>query len=220
MHLYTKLQKKSVASLTSAQVKTSTKHLRNVLSLALFIVILAAATVNAQEPPQVFALPDARASEAYRANIEDVLHEKYGLKLEAGSPRAVVLWSIADGKVPPGISVRTDGTIVGTPTDSGTDNYSFRLKAVDVAVKDEDLVLNFTLAIKPARLRLTKIEGPRLVAVDMRTAETNSTVSAGTGDSSVNAGRTTTSPTNRPDSLPSPGQDAARTALDAQRKID
>jgi hypothetical protein len=216
MHLFMKLQKKSVTSLTSAQAKTSTTQVRNVVVFALFIVILTATMANAQDRPQVFALPDARTSEAYRANIEEVLHEKYGLRLEAGSPRAIVLWSIADGKVPPGISVGTDGTIVGTPTDSGTDNYSFRLKVVDVAVKDEDLVLNFTLAIKPARLRLTKIEGPRLVAVDMRSADTN-TSTASTGNSSVDTDRTASRGAGRTDSLPAQAQDPARTKLEQNR---
>jgi hypothetical protein len=220
MHLEKDFQANSVMPLTPRQAKTLKTHIRKLLLFGLSMMILTATRASAQERPQVFVLPDARTSEAYRANIEDVLHEKYGLRLEAGSARAIVLWSIADGKVPPGMSVRTDGTIVGTPTDSSTDSYTFRLKVVDVAVKDEELVLNFTLAVKAARLRLTKIEGPRLVAVDMRTADTNSTMSAGTGDSSVNADRTATSPTNRLDSLPTPGQDPARTALDAQRKID
>jgi hypothetical protein len=201
MHLEKDFQTNSVMPLTPRQAKMVKTHIRKLLLFGLSMMILTATRASAQERPQVFALPDASAREAYSANIEDVLREKYKLRIEGNSPRAIVLWSIADGKLPPGLSVGTDGLLVGTPTYDRTDNYSFRLKAVDVAVKDEELILNFTLAVKPARLRLTKIEGPRLVAVEMRQADSNSgAVSERSGSSPVETDRPVSPEINRTDS--------------------
>jgi len=126
------------------------------------------ASILAQESSQTFSLPDARAGEAYRVNLETVLREKYGLRLESGARNAIIQWAVAGGDLPAGVSVRTDGTIIGQPDVARTDNYRFRLRVVDASVKDEELLLDFILAVKPGRLRLSKIEGPRLVPVDLR----------------------------------------------------
>src|SRR6266403_676499 len=222
MYLSTLFQKSTANLFTSHNAKAFTTYSRKMFLFGLLIVMLIAARGSAQERPQVFALPDARAGEAYRANMEEVLREKYGLRLEAGSPRAIVLWSLADGEVPPGTSVRTDGTIVGTATNGATDNYAFRLKILDASAKTEELILNFSIAVKPGRLRLTKIEGPRLVAVDMRTSDTKSgRESSGIGNSAVNADQPL-SGTNRADGLRSQAQAdqrvaAARDALTQQQ---
>lgn len=80
----------------------------------LLMFVLTPFTGVAQERPQVFSLPEAHAGEAYKEQIEDVLREKYSLKLESGTPKAIIQWWPAGGELPLGMSVRTDGTIVGT----------------------------------------------------------------------------------------------------------
>jgi len=176
-------------------------HLRKSLLFVLFMFVFTSVSAAAQERPQMFALPDAHVDEAYRANIEEVLHDKYGKKLEAGSAKAILLWSIADGELPTGISIRTDGTIVGTPTTTRIDNYQFQLKVVDVSVRDEALLLEFSLAVRPGRLRLSQISGPRLVPVDMRGAESNNGPAASrSGTSTGDEGRPFTRAVNPADS--------------------
>src|SRR6185369_9892340 len=58
-----------------------TTYFRIALIVGLFIFVLTPILASAQEQPQVFALPEARVGEAYRVNLEDVLREKYRLKL-------------------------------------------------------------------------------------------------------------------------------------------
>ncbi len=147
----------------------------------LLVMVIASWTVVAQEQPRVFSLPVAYASEAYRTNAEDVLRDKYGLKLESGARTAIIQW-YPEGELPPGISLRTDGTIIGTPTSSRDGGYRFRLKIVDVSVKNEELLVDFTLPVKPGRLRLTKIEGPRLVPVVSTDESSKGSVSSSSAD--------------------------------------
>ncbi len=53
--------------------------------LGVLVLLLAfSAVVAGQEQSQVFALPEARAGELYRVELERVLREKYRLKLESG----------------------------------------------------------------------------------------------------------------------------------------
>jgi hypothetical protein len=146
-------------------------RIRKALLLSLFIFAFASVRATAQEKPQVFSLPDARTGEAYRANVEDVLRDRYGLKISS-MPRAILLWSIAGGERPPGISVRTDGTVAGTPTANRVDDYQFRLKVVDASDKDDELLINLSVIVKPERLRLSQFSGPRLVPIDMRSDQT------------------------------------------------
>jgi hypothetical protein len=141
------------------------------LGLFLFVIVVFPMAVTAQDDGKVFALPDAHAGEAYRVEIEQVLREKYRLKLDAGSQDAIIQWSLAGGELPLGMIVRTDGTIGGSPADPRPESYRFRLKAVDVTAKDEELYLDFAVAVRAGRLRLSKIQGPRLVLVDMRTSQ-------------------------------------------------
>jgi hypothetical protein len=143
-----------------------------VISVCFFLFLALAASANAQPASQVFTLPDARSGEGYRVELETVLRDRYGLRLESGTRNAIIQWTIADGDLPAGISVHTDGTIIGQPEAGRTDPYRFRLRVVDVSVKDEELVLDFTLAVKAGRLRLSKIEGPRLVPVNIRESAT------------------------------------------------
>ena len=146
-------------------MKTYRSHL--ILFLIQFFVSVNG--VLAQEKSQEFALPDARQGEDYRVEIESVLREKYQLTLMSGQANAVILWATASGEVPSGLSVRTDGTIIGSTKEARLGSYHFSLKAVDMAVRDEPLEIRFSLEVKAGRLRLTKMEGPRLVPVEAGT---------------------------------------------------
>jgi hypothetical protein len=153
------------------------------LGLSVVLIVVLPASILAQGSSQSFSLPDARAGEAYRVELETVLSGRYGLRLESGARNAIIRWALADGDLPPGLSVRTDGTIIGQPDIARTDPYRFRLRVVDVSVKDEELLLDFTLVVKTGRLRLSKIEGPRLVPIEIRTsgaqeASTNAAISS------------------------------------------
>jgi hypothetical protein len=150
-----------------------TSHFCRLISLFVFLLVLVPASVTAQQPAQVFALPEAHAGEGYRVELETVLRERYGLRIESGARNAIIQWALADGDVPAGISVRTDGTIIGQPDVAHADAYRFRLRVIDVSVKDEQLLIDVSLVVKAGRLRLSKIEGPRLVPADMRSSPAN-----------------------------------------------
>jgi Putative Ig domain len=194
-----------------------TTYVRKALLVGLFIFVLTSIPSSAQERPHVFALPDARMGEAYRVNIEDVLRDKYGLKLEAGTSRAILLWSVADGDIPAGISMRTDGTVAGTPATTRVDDYQFRLRVVDASVKDEELLLAFSLAIKPGRLRLSQIAGPRLVPVAVGADSNSGSPSSGSGSSSLETSRTASRADDRADSLSYQTQAEAKRQLDKEK---
>jgi len=136
--------------------------------LVLFLILFFLPTFSAmaQEQPPEYALPSARVGEDYRAEIESVLREKYQLRLESGNTDRVIRWTMSSGEVPSGLSVQTDGTIIGRPSQVRTGIYQFSLKAVDVAVRDESLELRFSLEVKAGRLRLSRIDGSRLTPSD------------------------------------------------------
>jgi hypothetical protein len=150
-------------------------HKRHLIQILILFFVPTLSAVAQQ--PQEFVLPTAHVGEDYRAEIESVLRDKYQLRLESGKLNAVILWTTAVGDVPAGLSVRTDGTVIGRPTDVRAGIYQFSLKAVDMAMRDEPLELRFSLEVKAGRLRLTKIEGPRLVPVDNAVFNHPSTVS-------------------------------------------
>lgn len=144
------------------------KHgIRNLILLFISFLPLSLFGVRAQELPQEFSLPVSRLGEDYRVEVEGVLRDKYRLRVDAGRPDAVVVWAMSSGELPAGLSLRTDGTIMGNAKDAHVGPYQFSLKAVDMAVRDEALELRFSIEVRAGRLRLAKIEGPRLVPVDM-----------------------------------------------------
>jgi hypothetical protein len=140
-------------------------YTRNLILLLISFVPLSS-VVMAQDVPEEFVLPVARLGDDYRVEIENVLRDKYRVRVDAGKANAVILWAIASGEMPAGLTVRTDGTIIGNANNANVRSYHFALKAVDMAVRDEPLELRFALEVKAGRLRLTKIEGPRLVPAD------------------------------------------------------
>jgi len=141
------------------------KPYTRILILLLISFLPLSSMVMAQEVPEEFVLPVARLGDDYRVEIENVLREKYRVRVDAGKSNAVILWAMSSGEMPAGLSLRTDGTIIGNANAAGIGSYHFAVKAVDMAVRDEPLELRFALEVKAGRLRLTKIEGPRLVPV-------------------------------------------------------
>jgi len=85
------------------------------------------------QQPQEFALPVARVGQDYRVEIETVLRNKYQLKLKSGNTNAVILWTNGSGELPAGLSLRTDGTIIGRTNEVRTGTYQFSLKAVEIS---------------------------------------------------------------------------------------
>ena len=138
-----------------------------ILFLSLFFLLSLSAVAQEQAPE--YTLPSAHVGEDYRAEIESVLREKYQLRLESGNTNRVIRWTISLGEVPAGLSVQTDGTIIGRPGQVRTGIYQFSLKAVDTAVRDDPLELRFSLEVKAGRLRLTRIDGSSLVSVNSST---------------------------------------------------
>ena len=133
-------------------------------------------TVMAQETTQEFVLPMARQGEPYRVEIESILRDKYRLKLEAGR-NAIILWSPVSGELPAGLTVQSNGTINGVLNESQVGVYRFRLKAVDANIRDEALELQFSIEFRTPRLKLSRIEGPRLVPVGPSNADSTITES-------------------------------------------
>jgi hypothetical protein len=176
----------------------------NFLWVVAFVAVLSM-TAYAQDQAQVFQLPDARVGEGYRAEIEQVLRDTYRLKLESGTRDAIIQWALAGGNLPPGLSVRTDGYVVGVPTEYRADSYTFRLRALDNAAKDDPLVLEFTVNLRAGGLRLVKFEGPRLSRVDAGDQQSDRTTSAKNASGSLGP----------PDSAPTvPADEPQKTAAE------
>lgn len=131
-------------------------------------------TANADTPPLTLALPEARASEVYSADIEAVLRMKYRLKIETAARTSILQWTFVDGELPPGLMVRSNGTVAGTPRASRNEAYRFRVQVVDIADNNpEPLFLDVSVLIASPRLRLTKISAPTLAPVDEEVAPGN-----------------------------------------------
>jgi hypothetical protein len=121
-------------------------------------------TVHSQEAPDVYALPDGKAGERYVANIATVLGQNYALRVETGRRTSVFRWTLDAGELPPGIFVRPNGTISGMPRSPREEPYIFSLKVADAAtLHSTALVLNFSLKVSQTALKLTRVDGPKLV---------------------------------------------------------
>jgi len=122
--------------------------------------------VLAQGTPEVFKLPDGVSGEAYRANIETVLRDEYGLKIENAASSSILQWAFVGGVMPSGLKLRTDGFIIGNPNVSESQTLLFQAKVFDATEPNsEPLVLHFKLSVNVPRLRLTKITTPTLSRV-------------------------------------------------------
>lgn len=122
----------------------------------------------AQGSPDVYDLPTARAGETYRVNLEEVLRQKYGLELRLGSRVSDWRWSQLEG-LPPGLSIRDDGTVEGTPISGKKNVYEFGARVVDAnSPKAPSSVLRFTLRVEQQRIQLASTNAPNLVPVVSR----------------------------------------------------
>jgi hypothetical protein len=136
------------------------------LAKTLFVLTVLTLTVPITAIAQTFELPEARAGEHYRVQIQQVFRDAYRLKLETGSQDAVIQWALENGDLPPGLAVRADGFILGKPDASRDGAFAFRLRAQDTAAKNDTLVLEFVIKLKGGGLRLVKFEGPTLAPLD------------------------------------------------------
>lgn len=126
--------------------------------------------VWANDLPEVFALPDGQAAEAYRVGIEKVLSERYGRRLETGRRASVFRWAFTDGELPPGLTVRPTGIVAGVLRAPREQPYRFRVSVVDMTPGAGALVLSFSLRVTAARIRLSRVDAPRLVPTTGRAA--------------------------------------------------
>lgn len=123
-------------------------------------------TAQAQTAPQILSLPEGRSGEPYRVQLESVLRDNYGLKLEAGKRSSIFRWGFVSGELPPGLSLRMNGTIVGTPRKPHTQPYQFQLRVIDATMTGADpLKLDFSLTINASQVKLVQVNAPRLVAI-------------------------------------------------------
>jgi len=134
------------------------------LSLTLLIVFYGMPLpVLAQGTPETFTLTEGTSGEVYRANIETILREKYRLRIETAASSSILQWAFVSGDMPSGLTLRTDGLIIGIPNVSESQILRFRAKVFDAAEpKHVPLVLYFSLSINVPSLKLTKITAPRL----------------------------------------------------------
>ena len=143
------VEAKSIGYLVEGEMKTFVS-----VSLALILVLCNLTLAFAQERPQVFALPDARAGETYLVRFETLLRERYRLRLDTASKGSILQWAFADGELPPGLTVRTDGTISGIAKPEQAQSYRFRVKVIDAALPDENLILECAVNVKASSLKL------------------------------------------------------------------
>jgi hypothetical protein len=140
-------------------------------SLCLLITFYGSSLAEAPyEEPQIFSLPDARVGESYRIEVEALLREKYRLRLEGNSVNAILQWALVDGELPRGLTIRSDGILIGAPQENKAESYRFRLKVVDESSPEEPLILEFVVGVKAAAVKLVKINGPMLVPFDSEEA--------------------------------------------------
>ncbi|HEY0376399.1 MAG TPA: hypothetical protein VGC87_05515 [Pyrinomonadaceae bacterium] len=159
------------------------------LSLSLSLVLCGTPLAAAAETaPGVFTLPEGRVAEAYHADIEAVLRERYQMKVETGVRNSILQWSLLDGELPPGLTVRTDGTLDGVPKSYREQPYQFTVKVIDMSVNDSGpLVIPLSLSVTAPRLRLTRLNGPTLVPLAPTAGERVSSADAAEAHTSASS---------------------------------
>jgi Putative Ig domain len=139
-------------------------------TLCMLMFCVACLSALAQSGNDVFQLPDGQARAAYQVDIEAVLREKYRQRIETGVNNSILQWSVVDGELPAGLTIRTNGQVAGTPETPRERPYVFRVKVVDRSMADSSsLMISLSVVIAPPRLRLARIEGPALVPMDNST---------------------------------------------------
>jgi hypothetical protein len=143
--------------------------MKTCMSLTLCLLIMSYGmplTARANVATEVYLLPESRVGEPYQSDIEAVLRDKYRLKVETGRSESIVQWFLLDGELPPGLTVRTNSTVTGTPSSYRAQPYQFRVRIVDQSASNaEQLVVPLSITVAPPGLRLARIE-PTLVRYD------------------------------------------------------
>ena len=143
-------------------------RLTRALCLCLIVVLHGMPiTAGAQATARTFALPAGRVSEQYQVSIPLVLRDTYRLKLvQDGAPSPDFRWGLVTGELPDGLELSPDGVIMGRPSIFREQPYRFRVVATaipDQAISDP---IDFSLSVTGPRVKLVKINSPRLVPSD------------------------------------------------------
>jgi uncharacterized repeat protein (TIGR01451 family) len=107
--------------------------------------------IDARTEPYIVttSLPDGHVGRAYSAQLYAI----------AEDPVSDLRWSVVHGSLPPGLKIKNDPAIVGTPTEMGTFTFTLR---VDDVVDGTSATREFTITIHPADvfLHVTKTAFP------------------------------------------------------------
>jgi len=144
--------------------------MKTLLSLAFCLLLTFSGvplTARANITTEVYLLPESRAGQAYQSDIEAVLRDKYSLQIETSKSDSILQWFLLDGELPPGLTLRTNGSVVGTPSTYRAQPYQFRVRVIDQSVNNaEQLVIPLSITVAAPGLRLSRINGPTLVRSD------------------------------------------------------
>lgn len=121
--------------------------------------------VHAQTVAEAFSLPEVQAGEVYRINIVSVLRDKYRLRLETGARSTLFRWAFSGGELPPGLVVRPNGNVTGTPRAPRAEPYNFQVRVTGTPGA-EPLTIDLSLAVTSAKVRLVQVNGPKLVPLE------------------------------------------------------
>ena len=154
------------------------KLARNIILVWLIVVFAMPLPVLAlQTGTETFVLPEGTSGGAYQSSIPVVLREKYQLKLETGASASIFRWAFLSGDMPPGLIVRPNGTVIGTPRVPREEPYRFQVKVIDLAYAgSEALRVDLEITIVPHRFRLTQVLTPRLTPVGTEQIDQNSPI--------------------------------------------
>lgn len=142
------------------------KLLRLLFISSLLVMNGMPSAVRAQTVPGILILPEGRSGEPYHVQLESVLRDNYRLKVEAGSRVPVFRWGLVSGELPPGLILRMNGTLVGTPRRLRVQPYQFQLRVFDATTAGAaPLKLDFSLTITATQVRLVPVNAPRLVPI-------------------------------------------------------
>jgi hypothetical protein len=136
-----------------------------ILSLTLLMVLYGMpVTTRAQGANQIFSLPEGSVGKIYRASIEAVLRDNYGMRLQSEAQASVFRWTFAGGEIPPGLVLRPNGTILGSPRVPRETPYQFKLKVTDTTTPMSiGLLLEFNLTVNASRVKLVPASTVKLV---------------------------------------------------------
>lgn len=171
-------------------MQKATHKLLAVLLSLVFVFPAVWAQTASEDCPKSIDLVDGTVGDPYEQNILraiQVRDRECGLQGGSANPR--FRWTIEDGLMPPGLVLRSDGTVTGVPTTYNENPYEFKVKIADELLPTAaPETLELRLRIMPARIRLAR-GGLRLVPTTLREAQSSS---VGGGSNEEGESRTTT----------------------------